>query len=119
MATINDKRFSWAGMDESLLECQTPSEADMCNTEDVPAKNNPRDRRSSWGDLDSLLLGGPIEPASKQPSLESIGEEDGSVKVTLSKANSKRSLGGLRGSHNKKAELRRKIDKDRNSAKKE
>ncbi|CAB9527969.1 expressed unknown protein [Seminavis robusta] len=135
------KRFSWGGMDESLLaksfrtagaEDQVP-EADIRTSTDATRYNDPKDRRSSWGDLDSMLMGPPVESASSKPTLDSIGEEEASDKeqptegvmkkagsnrsLGLKKSGSNRSLGGLSGK-SRSRELRRKIKKSRGNAQK-
>lgn len=115
------KRDSWAGLDESLMEANT---ADSNHDDDSKKEqnvqyndidfNDPTDRRSSWGDLDSLLGQFEQTSVSARPNLESIVEGKSSRSLGRQSRGSPGSTKS-RKPKNRKAELRQKIIRSRSA----
>jgi hypothetical protein len=125
---LTDKRTSWSGLDASVSllghedrtrsQDSTSSENvadDPGNNVEADPLNDPEDRRSSWGDLDSLVgQFAQMNGASAAPDLDSIREEKDDLRSVKS-SRSRSPKGSPKPSKGDRVrdKLRRKINQSR------
>lgn len=131
MPKYDSKRCSWAGLDPTMLDGSVHDDDDDLDndtsaySQDELDLSGPASRRTSWGNLEDMMA--QSMPASSAPGLDSICEDTSksslrssttSTNSSMSTSNqslptaaSSRSLG-----KSKKAELKRKMAKNRSSS---